>query len=183
MVGALWPALPSATFLLTMWAMSPARAEMQRGHYVDLERGFRVLLGPAWQKAEPALTSTAGRPVLVVTHARTGQLVVISRMAGPTDGAYARDPHFFALVEQGVKARSPGYQRTGWRPHFLARGKERIPTLDLSFRMKRDGQPIWVATRFLFFKSYALSLVVDAPHGKIDRTTRRLVDSFRPVPK
>jgi hypothetical protein len=180
MLGGPARALPALAFALLGLGSAQAR-EPGKGHYVDTDRGFRLHVGPAWTPAPPAETSAASGAILVWAHERTGQLLVVSRMTGLTDGAYAQDPAYLALVEEGVKSRSPGYRRVSLRPLFLPSGKDRVPALDLVFRMQREGKAVVMATRFLFFKNYALTLTVDAPGGQLDPSTRRILHSFRPA--
>jgi hypothetical protein len=160
--------LAAAALLALWWSLTASAAEV-----VDTRAGWRLDVPPAWTPVEDA-----GDGVLAsFTHDPSDQLVVVTRVIGPTDAAADRDPAFFAALEAGVKKRWTSYRRLSLR--HLTLGKRKVPALDLWFRATRDGKPLVVGARFLFFRGYALSALHEAPGKR--RPPRRLLESFRPV--
>jgi hypothetical protein len=112
---------------------------------------------------------------------KTNQVLVIARISGPTDGATEDDESFYEAVEAGVKKQYADYQRISLAKKKLGSGKKKVPAMDLWFKAPRDGKKVVIGARFLFFRGYALSLVVDAPGAKKpNAATRKILESFQP---
>jgi hypothetical protein len=166
--------------------------------FVDDEHGFQLVLPDGWQRVEQdtGAGGAAGAPVYKAANDRTGQWLVVISTKGPTDDADAdHDGGAAALAnfESGF-AGAAGYKRLSLQRKEIAPGKpppgaktpatkpRKVPAVDLWFTMQRDGKPVVVGARGLMFRSYVLTLVVDAPGTKIPAATRRLLESFAPSP-
>jgi hypothetical protein len=116
---------------------------------------------------------------------KTNQVLVIARISGPTDGVLGDDSDdetFYEAVETGVKKQYADYQRISSTKKKFGSGKKKVPALDLWFRVPRDGKKVVIGARFLFFRGYALSLVVDAPGSrKPNAATKKILESFQPA--
>lgn len=153
-----------------------AQAKPARKH-VDVKAGFRLVL-PGTLDPAPR-DDLPNAPLLVAKDSAQARVLVVARIKGPTDGAYSDDPAFFTELEQGVRAQSDGFERLSARR--LRLGKRKVPAYDLWFRARRDGRPWIVGARFLFFRGYALSLVLDASGKRVPPAIRRTLESFVPV--
>ncbi len=162
--------------------------------YVDAEHGFQLVLPDGWQKVEQDTGATnTYAPVYKATNDKTGQWLVVILNKGPTDDAEADGKAALDNFETGF-ASALGYKRLSIqrrdiapaRPapgQKVAAGKpKKIPAVDLWFLMQRGAKPVVVGARGLMFKSYVLTLVVDAPGTKIPKATKSLLESFQPTP-
>ncbi|RMH40810.1 MAG: hypothetical protein D6689_12640 [Deltaproteobacteria bacterium] len=146
---------------------APAAAEP----FVDADLRVTVAFGDGWRRDGVARRWR---------QSATGQAAAIVRL--DVDGAAARrDPRrAFARVVAGARATAPGYRELRRRI-----GREgRIPRLDLWYRYDAPGgdRPV-VALRVLWFRRYAVVLVVDTPAARFRaqrRAVRALLRSFRP---
>jgi len=143
---------------------------------VDRDWGYQVEIPAGWTEL-----STADRPPEVLRgwiDERSGRLVVVSRVSGPSEDPPLR------VVEAGIKDKAHGYRRLSARKRGLGPGrKAKVPGWDLWFRLERDGKPVTMGARFLFYKSYALSILVDVPGRRgPSAEARRIVESFLPPP-
>jgi hypothetical protein len=170
------PGLAALVLVLLTAAAKPSPAP-----YVDAERGFQVALPAGWQRVVQTTAAGAREPVLKASNDAASQWLVVLVERGPTDeAADAALEH----LESGFRS-AAGYKRLSLRKKTLATGvkKNTLPAIDLWFVMQRDGKPVTVGVRAILYPSYVLTLVVDAPGRKSpDRSTRRLVESFRPAP-
>jgi hypothetical protein len=106
-----------------------------------------------------------------------GRRVVVARLRGNTDGAYDGARSYFAGLEEGVKAQTPGYRRLASAQRKLGK-KGKIPAFDLWFRAKGAVR----GSRFVLLKGYALVLTVDAPSARrVDRALKKALESFAPM--
>jgi hypothetical protein len=152
--------------------------------YVDAERGFVVTLPAGWQPVGQDAGEGAAAPLLKVTNDKTGQWLVVLLVKGPTDDAAGDGKAALDNLEAGF-ATASGYRRLERKRRELPAGegkKGKVAAADLWFVMTRDGKPVVVGVRALFFKTYTLTLVVDAPGKRIPRETRGIVESFAPGP-
>lgn len=166
----------SAAILATCVFSAPARAE---------EPEYQLKLPKGWTQTElvePDAKGDGEVPVKAMwVNDKTDQVLVIARIPGPTDGAIEDDDAFYEAVEAGVKKQYADYQRISTARKKLGSGKKKIPALDLWFKAPRDGKKVVIGARFLFFKGYALSLVVDAPGArKPSSAMKKIVESFQP---
>ena len=162
----------AALLLALPLGSSAAAAEI-----VDAQAGYRLSVPAGWTVAE---TPGARDEVLATfSHEDSDQVLVITRLPGPTDGAWDDDPAYFAALEAGVKKQFSSYERLWTRRIRL--GKKKIPALDLWFRSEREGKKIVVGARFLLFRGYSLSLVIDSPGKKRPAATKKLLESFLPL--
>ena len=110
------------------------------------------------------------------------RLVVLARMRGNTDGAWAEErarvQAFHDGVEAGVKKRVQNYRRLERRGRTL--GARKVPALDLWYRTGAGKARRVVGVRFLFFRTIGFFLVVESPGSRVDRDTRKLLESFGP---
>lgn len=171
---------PLALVLLLATTAAEARKKAPEStSYVDEKVGYRLSIPDGWREVSLADAGIAGAPLLIVANDATDQVLVVSRIKGPTDGAWGDDAKFWSELESGVRAQAAGYAKLSSRK--LKLGKKKIPAYDLWFRAERDGKPATFGVRFLFFRGYALSLVVDSPGKRTDAVARKIVDSFGPV--
>lgn len=146
--------------------------------YVDRTAGFQVLVPAGWQ---PVTLAEPPREVLLLcANDATGQVFVVSKIVGPSEGIEKDPKPFLAGVEQGIKNKSTGYKRISAKQRSLGRVRK-VPGWDLWFRVERDGKPVTMAARFLFFRGYAISVMVDAPARAQRKEARRIVESFGPI--
>jgi hypothetical protein len=167
--------------LLLVAAVAGAEEKARPARVVDQAAGYEVSLPAGWQRAEMVDAKKVPELVAMFTSDATGQVIVISSIAGSTDDAYSGKEDFFQGVERGVTRSFPGFKSISSRRHTL--GKAKLPALDLWFRASRDGKDVVVGARFVFYKGRALSLVIDQPGvKKPGKATRAILESFKPVP-
>jgi hypothetical protein len=157
----------AAVALALIATASAAHAEVFR----DADRRFELELPAAWTKDSDAL---------LWRNSDTDQVMVVTRIDGPTSDAWRGRRSFFDAVEKGVRDSADSFKSLRRR-----RGKAgRVPTLDLWFQYRAtDGADVTVAMRFLFFRRYTLSLAIDTPakrFRKHRRAVRKLTKSFKP---
>jgi hypothetical protein len=162
--------------------------------FVDLEHGFQLTLPDGWQRVEQDTgAGAASTPIYKASNDKTGQWMVVILTKGPTDDADGDGAAALANFESGFSA-ATGYKRLSLERKDVAAAKpapgvktaagkpKKTPAVDLWFTMQRDGKPVVVGARGLMFKSYVLTLVVDAPGAKVPGATRKLLEGFRPTP-
>lgn len=139
---------------------------------VDAELRVRVELPAGFAPREAAAGAAWSHP-------ETGQLAALIRLDGPTRGAWVGDAEFFAGLEAGIQKHTPGYRR-------LAHKRSRVgglPAYDLWFRRRGDDGDRVLGVRFLFYRSYGVSLILETPAGAYARGKRAcaaLLASLRP---
>ncbi len=125
-----------------------------------------VTLGPEWKPI------TA--PALVAAYrTESGLVLAITRARVPNPDAWrskTRDA-YVDEIERGVTAKVPGYKRVS-RSFGDVNG---VPTLDLE--AKRTGGAT-IVIRVLLYRTYALSLAVEAPRKGDVAAARALTKSF-----
>jgi hypothetical protein len=153
----------------------PAAAEPTEP-IVDRRWGFQLKVPEGWS-VRP-LEGAPPEVLLLYRHEAADQLLMVSRLAGPAEEAE------LSVVEQSLKTKGNGYERLEAKRRALGEGRRvKIPAWDLWFRVRRDGKPVAMGARFLFYRSYVLSLLVDAPgQTRPTRALRRIVESFVPPP-
>jgi hypothetical protein len=156
-------------------AAAPAAAERQEP-VVDRRWGYQVDIPEGW-KAQP-LEGAPPDVLLLYTHEPSDRMLVVSKVTGPSEDADLE------VLEAGIQAKAQRYKRLSAKKRALGLGrKSKVPAWDLWFRLERDGRPVTMGTRFLFYKSYALSILVDAPGSRTPgREARKIVESFVPPP-
>lgn len=173
----------------TAWAKGKARTKAKAPPpYVDTAAGFQLTLPAGWEQVTLPVGEGAG-PLVTFAADATDQLLVVTRIDGPTDGAYAGEQGFYDRIEAGAEQQTAGYKRISAKPRNVARAKatkkaatkQPVPGFDLWFRMEREGQVVTVGARYLFFKGYALSIVIDSPTKKTDAAAKKIVESFVPT--
>jgi hypothetical protein len=190
-------ALDALALTLAFAAPAPtahAAKKPDAGPYVDADHGFQLTLPGGWTAVEQDTGSgAAGTPIYKATNDRTGQWLVVILTKGPTDDVDGDGAAALTNFESGF-AGAAGYKRLSLQKKDVtaakpapgvkaAAGKPRkTPAVDLWFTMQRDGKPVTVGARGLMFKSYVLTLVVDAPGTKVPGATKKLLEGFRPAP-
>jgi hypothetical protein len=162
--------------------------------FVDVEHGFQLTLPSGWQRVEQDTGATGpAAPLYKAANDAGAQWLVVVSQKGPTDDAEGAGEAALANFEAGF-AGAPGYKRLSLARREVLPGKpqpgvrasnakpRKLPAIDLWFTMQRDGKSVVVGARGLMFRSYVLTLVVDAPGSKVPRATRGLVESFVPAP-
>jgi hypothetical protein len=161
---------------------SPASAAEPTEH-VDQRVNYRLTLPAGWSRAELVDDAEEVSELIAMwTSDKTNQVIAIARIPGPTDGAHAGEADFFANVEGGVKKQFATYTRLSHTKRKFGSGRKAVPGYDLWFRTDRDGKKVVFGARFLFFRGYALSIIVDQPGSrKASAATKKIVESFRPA--
>ena len=162
--------------------------------FVDEEHGFQLVLPDGWQRVEQDTgAGAASAPVYKAANDRTGQWMVVIVTKGPTDDADGDGSAALANFEAGFAA-AAGYKRLSIQRKDIAPAKpapgaktpagkpKKTPAVDLWFTMQRDGKSVVVGARGLLFRSYVLTLVVDAPGTRAPAATKKLLESFQPTP-
>jgi hypothetical protein len=181
---------------LTVLLASPAQAarKAKAPPYVDAEHGFQLVLPAGWVRVEQDTGEGAQAPLFKAANDASDQWLIVLSTKGPTDDADGDGKAALDNFEAGF-ATAKSYKRLSIRRLEVAPGKpapgqktvakpRKLPAIDLWFTMQRerDGKQVVVGARALLFRSYALTLVVDAPGTKIPRATRALLESFQPTP-
>jgi hypothetical protein len=159
--------------------------------YVDTEHGFQLQLPAGWLRVEQDTGLGATAPLYKAASDATDQWLVVILTKGPTDDADGDGKPALDNFEAGF-AKADAYKRLSIQRRDIAPAKpapgqktgkpKKLPAIDLWFTMQRAGKPVVVGARTLLFRSYALTLVVDAPGSKVPRATRTLLESFQPTP-
>jgi len=140
--------------------------------YFQLELGESV-------KRVATVAATGEATTLVATFAGKGLHAAITRVAFPNPRAWRRDAEFFLEVEAGLSKSTAGYRLLSRKQHKLGR----VPALDLRFRRELDGKAQTVHARFLFFRTFSITLMVGVNDGvprAAQRTALALTQSFKP---
>ena len=172
---------------MTRAALGVAVVCLLAGRAAAEEPEYQIKIPAGWTETELVESDdkTDGEvPVKAMyVNDKTNQVLVIARIAAPTDGAEdEKDDAFYEAVEAGVKKQYADYQRISTARKKFGSGKKKVPAFDLWFRAPRDGKKVVVGARFLFFRGYALSLVVDAPGmKKPNAATKKILESFQPT--
>ena len=186
-------ALAAAAALLGAAPADGLARKPQATPYFDVERAFQLQLPAGWLRVEQDTGEGQTAPLYKAANDATGQWLVVILTRGPTDDADGDGQAALANFEAGF-AGATGYKRLSLKRRDLLPGKpapgtkasaakpRALPAIDLWFTMQRDGKPVVVGARTLLYKSYALTLVVDAPGSKVPRTTKALLESFLPTP-
>jgi hypothetical protein len=173
-------ALAAAAVLLLV-AGGAAAAKKKPAPLVH-EAGFEVVLPDGWRRVEQDTGGGEHEPLLKLTSDKTNQWGVVVRMKGPTDDAWEKPAEALGRFEAGFST-AAGYQKISAKALKLPRrkgAKGTIPAADLWFKMQRDGKPVTVGARALFFKGYTLALVVDSPGKKPNAQAKAVLASFVP---
>jgi hypothetical protein len=154
--------------------------------WADDEPEYQLKLPAGWTQTElvePDDKDGGEVPVRAMyVNDKTNQMLVIARISGATDGSTEDDATFYDAVEAGVKKQYADYQRISSARKKFGSGKKKVAAFDLWFKAPRDGKKVVIGARFLFFKGYALSLVVDAPGAKKPSAAmKKIVESFQPA--
>ncbi len=151
--------------------------------YIDEVHGFQVTLPAGWQPVGQDTGAGEAEPIFKAANDATDQWLVVIRQKGPTDDVYDDPKTGMENFESGFAKAAPGYQRVSRASKKLpakAGGKAVVPSIDLWFLMDRDGKPVTVGVRALFYRGYTLQLMVDSPGKKPSKATKGIVDSFKP---
>ncbi len=141
----------------------------------DFTPRWRVDLPDGWRAEEPP--EVTGGSVMASWLAGGGRRLVVARLRGNTDAAYAGDATFFSKLEEGVRRDTEGYRRLSARRRTFGE-RHKIPGYDLWYRTK-DGVR---GTRFVIMRGYAVMATLEAPRArKVDAAARKIVESFEPV--
>ncbi len=162
--------------LLLVLAVAPtARAEVT----TDKTHRFQLDLDDGWREV-PAPTDSH-TPLVGFEHRKRRALMAVSRVEYPNLDAWRRRTRkaYYSEIEKGIKTSVDGYKRLRQNTTRLGR----VPALDLTFRHRdKDGERV-VFMRFLFFRTYSLSLSLSLPYRQYRRHKRRLrtvLHSFKP---
>lgn len=164
-----------AALALSLAAPRAAQAQVE---LEDSSNYFTLSLPVGWQAATPV----AGTESIITAFVAPGseRELAVTRVDYPNRAA-GRDPStFFAQVEAGLQRSSPGYTRLARKQRRFAH----VRVLDLTFRhspAQRDAEVM--AIRFLFFRTFSLSLAVAGKASRYRRqrrSTQAILASFRP---
>jgi hypothetical protein len=143
---------------------------------VDRKWGFQIEVPEGWKPLP--LDGAPPEVLLLYAHEGSDRLLVISRVVGPAEDAELE------TVESGIREKARRYQRLSATKKTIGPGRrKKVPAWDLWFRLEREGRPVTMGARFLFYKSYALSILVDSRgRGRPSREVKKIVESFVPPP-
>ncbi len=169
-------AIPAAvTAAITLAAPGAAQAQVA---LTDEANYFALRLPAGWQATTPA--EGAETIVAAFANPRTEQYLAVTRIGYPNRAVRRDRARFFAQVEEGLRKTTPGYARMTRKQRRFAH----VQVLDLSFRHTPAGRDDEViAVRFLFFRTFSLSLAVASKarrYRRQRRSTAALIGSFRP---
>jgi len=163
-----------APVLAVLFAAAPATAKpfQSEPHHVQLELPDDVELA-----ATPVETGEG--TTLVAAFRGPSLRAAITRVSAPNHRAWRKDVQFFKEVEDGLARSVPSYKRLRQRQHKLGK----VPALDLDFRRQRGSSAEQVVARFLFFRTFTITLMVAIP-AKASRLERKRVlelrETFKP---
>ena len=160
--------------LLILLVAASATAEPFRSERNYLE----VELIPELKPAATPVETGAGT-VVVATFLGPKLRAAITRINAPNRRAWRKDAAFFREVEAGLAKSSQGYKRRTRRQHKLGK----VPALDIDFERTHEQATERVYSRFLFFRTFSVTLMIAVPK-RAPRSLRRRVAkmraSFRP---
>jgi hypothetical protein len=161
-------------------AAAPAVAAA--GEVSDEILNYKLTVPDGWTRTELAEGSGGEDLVAMWTRDESDQIAVITKFVGPTDDAVNKEKTFFDDVEKGLKRNYAVYKRLSAKKTQIGKGKKKVPAYEVWFRTERDGKPVVIGARFLFFKGYALSLIIDQPGARrAGPMTKKLLGSFAPA--
>ena len=145
----------------------------------NAKQHYKLTLSDAWTVVDID-ANDEGR--LAGFTADGGAIAAVTRVSYPNIDARRRKTKkaFFALVEKGVEQSATAYERL----HRKQSTSGSVPFLDITYRHERaDGTKEVVFLRFLFHRTYSLSLVVTIPDEAYKagrRAHNKLITSFKP---
>jgi len=146
-------------------ALASARPYRSEANYVQLELPDDLELA--------ALPVEAGEGTTLVAAFRGPSLsAAITRVDAPNRRAWRKDARFFQEVEEGLAKSVSGYKRLHRRQHKLGK----VPALDLNFRRQHANRPDEVVARFLFFRTFTITLMVAVPAKAAGRARAHAVE-------
>ena len=156
-----------------------AEPTAQTQAHKDAKHRYAVNLDESWRQLAVPTESLA--PLAGFEHPASQALLAINRVGYPNLEAWRKRtmPAYKEEIEEGIRATVRGYRPLHSRVHKLGN----VPALDLSFRHHTDGRAEVVLVRFLFFRSYSLSLILSTPartHRTHLRRHRGVLESFQP---
>jgi hypothetical protein len=142
------------------------------GTVVDGEHRYRLVIAEGWRPLdapEDTLLAYAGPD--------GAAYLALARIDLPGRAAWQNDQSFLDAIERGVSSHADGYARISRKVHKLGE----VPAMDLRYRRTDSAGMGEVATRFLFYRTYALVLSIELGE---DHAARRQADkilaSFQP---
>jgi hypothetical protein len=142
-----------------------------------------VLVGESWQIDLPGGWSPVDPPALAEglvlgSYAGDGgRRLVVARLRGNTDGAYAQSKTYFGGLEEGVKKDTDGYRRLSARELKLGKRKQ-IPAYDLWYRAGAAVR----GSRFVLLRGYAIVATIEIPRARrVDAGARKILESLGPA--
>jgi hypothetical protein len=170
--------LVAAVAAIAVSVLAPGAAQAQ----VELRSSdnyFTLGLPAGWQATTPA----AGTETILAAfeNPKSEQYLAVTRVGYPNRAVSRHPSSFYAEVEEGLRKTTPGYKKLARKQRRFAH----VRVLDLSFRHTPAGRDDEViAIRFLFFRTFSLSLAVASKASRYRRqrrSTAALVSTFRPL--
>jgi hypothetical protein len=142
----------------------------------DGDLRWQLDLPDGWK---PADAPDAGAGTTMGSWAGDGERrLVIARLRGNTDGAYAGQRSWWSGLEDGVRESTEGYKRLSSRALKLGK-KKQIPAYDLWYRARGGVR----GSRFVMFRGRAVVATIDLPHArKVEAGAKKILESFIPSP-
>ncbi|MBI4509830.1 MAG: hypothetical protein HY698_09335 [Deltaproteobacteria bacterium] len=115
------------------------------------------------------------------SHEPTGQVLVVTRLVGPTENPH--DTGTLKTILAGLRGSARGYRLISARARDLKLRDKRPPAVyDAWLGATRHRARVVMGARFLVYQSHVLALMIEVPRGSRDlRSARRIVESFRPA--
>ncbi|MBT8495457.1 MAG: hypothetical protein KJO07_20580 [Deltaproteobacteria bacterium] len=162
----------AVTAALLIAATSQAETFRSAKNYVQLELPEQVASGA------PAVVAKDGTTLVASFHGPSLH-AAITRIGVPNRRAWRKDESYFKEVERGLAKTTPGYRRRRLKRHKLGK----VPALDLVFDRRTDDGRERVYARFLFFRTFSITLMVGTRAGSprlAHRRARQLQKTFKP---
>jgi hypothetical protein len=142
------------------------------GTVVDGEHRYRMVVADGWRPvdAEGTLLAYAGP--------ERRAYMALTRIDLPGRAAWRGDQAFLDSIEAGVSGHTAGYHRASRK--LSKQGQ--VPVMDLRYARDDGGGMTEVATRFVFYRTYALVLAIERAPGDraLERQVDRMLASFEP---
>lgn len=157
----------------------PALVAAGSSRVKSAEQHYQLELSDAWIAVD--IEENEDGRLAGYTH-ESGAALAITRVTYPNlDARRTRTKKaFFARVEKGIEDAAKGYER-------LSRKESKsgsVPLFDLTYRHERaDGTKEVVYLRFIFHRTYSVSLAIAVPDGAYKankRANTAIIKSFKP---
>jgi hypothetical protein len=165
--------------ILAVIAALLTTASGQAGTFRSAKNYIQLELPDQVASSAPAVVARAGTSVVASFHGPDLRAAV-TRIAVPNRRAWRRDKSYFKEVERGLARSTDGYRKRSMRRRKFGK----VPAMDLVFdREAPGGARERVYARFLFFRTFSITLMVGVPKRAARATHARaqeLQKTFKP---